>query len=161
MNGHVDKVFSKPLPPPSPGEVNAQQRLQQQQPSEKTTTPAMEITKLDETSRNHLYSLMESWLMEANLPSSLTDTLYSILMPLIPLWSEAQQDLTSITVSESSFSSLYESIHIQTLAGFKTMKESKFLPGVYHGQPLSTILSCKKKKRLFYTEMSKNAIFFY
>ena len=151
MNGHVDKVFFKTLPPPpSPGELNAQQRLQQQRSSEKARTPTMEITKLDETSRNHLHNLMETWLMEANLPSSLTDTLFSILMPLIPLWSEAQQDLTSITVPESSFSSLYESIHIQTLAGFKTMKESKFLPGVYHGKPLSTILSCKKKKLFLY-----------
>ncbi|KAG2220259.1 hypothetical protein INT45_009874 [Circinella minor] len=142
MNAHVGKAFSKSLPALMPGEINAQQRQQQQRSLKKTTTTAMKIIKLDEASRNHLYTLMESWLTEAGLPSSLTDTLFSILMPLIPLWNEAQQDSTSTTVPESSFSSLYESIHIQTLVGSKTMKESKFLTGVYHGEPLSTIVPC-------------------
>ncbi|KAI8145663.1 hypothetical protein BJV82DRAFT_601784 [Fennellomyces sp. T-0311] len=130
MNGAPGKVITKLLPP-------------QQKPVLKVEIeqPKIAIDDLDETFRCHLCKLMRSWLTNAQLPPSMVDTLYPLLSQLIPLWKEAQQDMTRTTTTESSFSSLYESIYIQTLAGFKTLKDSKFLPAVYHGEPLSNILS--------------------
>ncbi|KAI9262234.1 hypothetical protein BDA99DRAFT_510606 [Phascolomyces articulosus] len=100
----------------------------------------LDFRELDNAGRHHFSELIQSWLKQANLPSSFANTLGSLLIPLVSFWIDAQHDTKSTTVPEHSFSYLYDSIHIQTL-GLKTIQDSKFLPGVYHGESLAMILS--------------------
>lgn len=94
------------------------------------------MSSIDRPLREHLSALVQMWLVHANLPSSLSDTLISTLLPLVRSWLDGEQDVTVVDTASSS--SIFDSIFIQVL-NIKSMNDSRFLPGVYHGDPMSSI----------------------
>ncbi|KAI9315945.1 hypothetical protein BX666DRAFT_2028187 [Dichotomocladium elegans] len=96
------------------------------------------ITTIDKHSRDHLYTLLHLWLNSAKLPLSLLDTLIPIFLALVRSWPDVENVSVVETPPPSPASTIFDTVYIQTF-GIKSSSDSRFLPGVHHGDPLSKV----------------------